>query len=673
MLTSRENVTLPIKQINLGGLEPEEARELAIRLGLELEPSALDRLLARADGNPMLLRIAAPQLLEHKTDAEAFLERLESQTQVASYLLGAMLHDLSSDAQWLISLLSVFRQPVDLYEETLVEAIQKSSQLTNLNAAVMELQRRYLIENARHAYLHPLVSDFLLASLAANAPLRKHLHRLAARWLEGRHSDLVESAFHWMRAGELEQAAEVIGDQGDALFQRGQAKAAVAVVEETIERVARKRGDTTNLRRSLLTARGDLLRGTFRAAEAEASYREALSLAQGQPTVRAGIVRSLAYLLLQRGQPAEALRLCQSASAELSPDDIVQRARLASIESRGHLVLSHYEEAERIATEAIALANQFAEALPLTADDVWARSERTLGWINYTRHPEGDESLVHYRRALECARRAGLRVIECAILSNTATALNERGDADGAQEAYQQALQGYEALGDMYGAAGILHNLGVALANREDYEAALARFEQASEIERRIGDWEGLLSSESARASALMALGKVNEARVILDKVLIEGRDSTDLWAKGTCLCLLTEAQLLQGEIESARASAQQALSMPGIEENARIRSWAQSDLALVQLGAGEFAAAQATMASPPPEDLGFELTSRWQLTQSAVALVCGETAAGQRVANEVLKIARQKKLTQLSKTAESIVNATDLSPANLARLILLG
>jgi tetratricopeptide (TPR) repeat protein len=218
-----------------------------------------------------------------------------------------------------------------------------------------------------------------------------------------------------------------------------------------------------------------------------------------------------------------------------------------------------------------------------------------------------------------------------------------------------------------------LHNLGVALANREDYEAALARFEQASEIERRIGDWEGLLSSESARASALMALGKVNEARVILDKVLIEGRDSTDLWSKGTCLCLLTEAQLLQGEIESARASAQQALSMPGIEENARIRSWAQSDLALVQLGAGEFAAAQATMASPPPEDLGFELTSRWQLTQSAVALVCGETAAGQRVANEVLKIARQKKLTQLSKTAESIVNATDLSPANLARLILLG
>jgi tetratricopeptide (TPR) repeat protein len=499
------------------------------------------------------------------------------------------------------------------------------------------------------------------------------LHRIAAQWLEGRHGDLVESAFHWMRAGELEQAAEVIGDQGDALFQRGQAKAAVAVVEETIERVARKRGDTTNLRRSLLTARGDLLRGTFRAAEAEASYREALSLAQGQPTVRAGIVRSLAYLLLQRGQPAEALRLCQSASAELSPDDIVQRARLASIESRGHLVLSHYEEAERIATEAIALANQFAEALPLTADDVWARSERTLGWINYTRHPEGDESLVHYRRALECARRAGLRVIECAILSNTATALNERGDADGAQEAYQQALQGYEALGDMYGAAGILHNLGVALANREDYEAALARFEQASEIERRIGDWEGLLSSESARASALMALGKVNEARVILDKVLIEGRDSTDLWSKGTCLCLLTEAQLLQGEIESARASAQQALSMPGIEENARIRSWAQSDLALVQLGAGEFAAAQATMASPPPEDLGFELTSRWQLTQSAVALVCGETAAGQRVATEVLKIARQKKLTQLSKTAESIVNATDLSPANLARLILLG
>jgi len=672
VLTSRENVSLPIAQINIGGLESTEARQLTKQLGLKLKPAALDRLIVRANGNPMLLRLAAPPLLELKGETEGFLERLESQPQVASYLLNAMLRDLSPDGQWLASFISVFRQPADLHEETLAEAMQKFAPLDHLNDAVAELQRRYLIENSRHALLHPLVRDYLYASLAADAPLRKRLHRLAAQWLEAK-GELVEAAFHWTRAGELEQASEVICDQSDALFQRGQAKAAVEVVEETLERASRKRGDTSNLRRRLLTARGDLLRGTFRAAEAESSYREALSLAQGQPTVRAGIARSLVYILLQRGQTAEALRLCQSARAELPKDEIVLRARLASNEARALLVLSQYDEAERVAKEAISLADQFAEALPQTADDVWARSERTLGWINYTRHPEGDESLAHYRRALECARRAGLRVIEAATLSNTATALMERGDTKGALQFYEEARQGYERLGDMYGAAGILHNLGVLLSKNEDYDSAMSRFEQASEIERRIGDWEGLLSSEGARASTLIALGRVDDARVILDAALLEGRESTDVWAKGTCLCLLSEAQLLQGDAKSANGSARQVLAMQGIEDNARIRCWAQSDLALIQISLGDFESARSTMSVPPPEDLGFELTTRWQLVQSAVSLACGDIKTGAYHASDVLASARQKNLKNLAIAAEGLLAASDHSPINLARIILTG
>ncbi|MFZ5880297.1 MAG: helix-turn-helix domain-containing protein [Chloroflexota bacterium] len=673
LLTSRMELPLPVMHIPVGGLEVDEARELARRLSLDLEADALDRLFSHTGRNPMLLKLAAGQLLGAKESAASFLEHLATQPQVASYLLDTVLHDLSPAARWLASFLSIFRQPVNLFDDALAGLLPDADPHVDLASAGMELQRRYLIENFKNVILHPLVREYLYAWLGTNAPLKKQLHRLAAEWSEDAAGEIVEAAHHWVRSGELEQASEIIGAHSEELFQLGKAEAAVQVTEEALARLSRKRGDITDVKRNLLNARGDLLRGTFRTREAEASYREALSLAQGRPAVRAQIVRNLAQNVMQRGQVSEGVRLCQSALKDLSPADIVLRARLAAIESRGHLALSHYEEAEQIAREAIALADQFAEALPQVADDVYARCERTLGWLSYTRHPEGDESLVHYRRALECSRRAGLRLTECAVLSNTATALTERGDMDGARRTYEEALRGYESIGDMYGAASILHNLGALLGTGEDYEASLSYFEKASEIEQRIGDREGLLSTDSGRASILMSLGRLNEARDILDHALILGKESTDTWTLGTCLCLSAEVYLLQGELKSALGFAQRVLSMPGIEDNARIRIWASSDMGLIHLAAGDLSAAGSFVAMPPPEDLGFELTSRLWLVQSAAALAGGDVAGARRLAKTLLDEAVKKKLKQLTQTTERLLADPPPPIAELPRLILMG
>jgi ATP/maltotriose-dependent transcriptional regulator MalT/DNA-binding XRE family transcriptional regulator len=671
LLASRQDLPLPVAQINLVGLEPGEAHELAGRLGLNLEASLLNHLVEKTGGSPMLLRLAAGQLLESGSDT--LVEHIELQPQVAAYLLNTVLHDLTPATQWLAGLIAVFRQPVDLYDETLSDLIEKADQPCCLEEALVELQRHHLVDDAHRAALHPLVRDHLYATLGADAPRRRRLHRLAAEWMEHGQGKLVEAAYHWMRAGELEQAAEVIGDRGELLFDQGKANAAVQVVDETLEKARRRRGDTASLRRRLLTARGDLLRGTFRAAEAEASYREALALAQNKPALRAQVVRSLAQTLMQRGHAAEALQLCQSAITDLGPTDTVLRARLISITSRAHLVLSHYDEAERTAKKAIALAGQFAEALPQWADEVRARGERTLGWVSYTRHPQGIESLQHYYRALEAAQRTGLRGIENAILSNIATALVEQGELESARQSYQAALKGYEALGDVYGTASVLHNLGILHSRRIEYEAALDCFEQASELERRVGDVEGLLSSEAARASMLLSMGKLAEARALLDHVLVEDKGSSDAWTLGTCLCLLAEVQLLQGEVEAARSTVQRALDIPGIQENARMHAWAQSGLALIQLSAGEISAAQQTVAGPPSSDLGNDLTFRWWLTQSAVALGSGNSSRALEIARAVLEAAEQEGFREAIPPAESLVNTPDLTVGDYLYLILSG
>jgi len=672
LLTSRQGGLLPIAEVNVGGLEPTEARDLVRRLGLVLDEERLERLLVRTDRNPMLLRLAAGQLVESQLDADAFIEHLETHPQVAAYLLDTLLRDLSPAAEWLAALLSVFRHPLDLYDEVLIELTQRYEPSVRFEAALSEIRPRHLVDNPRRASLHPLVRDHLYATLGTDTARKKRVHRLAAEWSEAA-GDLVEAAHHWTRAGDLEQAAEVLGDRSEDLFNRGQASAAVQVVDEALERAARKRGDTSALRRRLLTARGDLLLGTFRAADAEASYREALSLAQNLPAVRAQIVRNLAQSLLQRGRSAEALPLCQSAMAGLGEADVLLRARLASMQCRAHLVLSQFDEAERTANLAIELANQFAEALPQAANDVWARAERTLGWINYTRHPEGTESLAHYRRALDCARAAGLRVIECAILSNTATALMERGDMQAALKTYEDALHGYESLGDMYGVAGVLHNLGVLHGIREEHNEALQCFERAGEIERLIGDHEGLLSSEGARASMLIGLNRLTEARAALDMALTAAGNSSDTWALGSALCLLTEVQLLQGEIEAAQITIQRTLSMPGMEGNARVHAWAQSDLALVQIGAGQFDEARETVAGEPSADLGFELTIRWRQVQSAAALACGDVKTSRQIAQAVVKSAREKGLKKLELVARALHDQPKRPPRDLPRIILVG
>ncbi len=673
LLTTRQDLPLPVRHVKLGGLERGEARELVERLGISLETSVLDSLMTRTGCNPMLLRLAVGQLLDTQVDADAFVESIATQPQMASYLLSAVVHGLSPETLWLVELISVFRQPINLYDEMLGELVAEANQHCILDDAINELQSRHLIDDMHRAMLHPLVRDHLYMTLSADVPQKKRYHRIAAVWLERAIGDIVEAAYHWVRAGDVEQAAEIISDQSEMLFDRGQAQAVVQIVDEALEQLRRKRSDTKNLRRSLLTARGDLLRGTSRAAEAETNYREALALAQHLPSVRAQIVRSLALILGQRSQSAEGLRLCQSAFADLSEGDTVLRARLASIQCRLHLALSQYNEAEKIAQMALDLSDQFAEFLPQLADDVRSRAERTLGWISYTRHPQGTEALTHIRRALECARRANLRVVENAALSNMATILTERGDLDQAQQVYLEALKGVEALGDLYNKAAILHNLGILHNNREEFDVALAYYEQAGQIEREVGDWEGLLSSEEARAGIFLSLGKLNEARAVLDAALAEDRGSSDTWTLGTCLCLLVEVQLLQGELETARSTAQRLLALPGIQDNARIRAWALSNLGLVQIVSGELATAQITMAGPAPEDLGIELTLRWQLVRAAVALACGRLAEAQALAHTVIEAAERQNHPQVTLPAERLIANPGLPLTDYIRLILMG
>jgi tetratricopeptide (TPR) repeat protein/transcriptional regulator with XRE-family HTH domain len=674
MCMGREAALLPdTPTLNLNGLEPTEAQQLITHLEFDLAPALLDRLLIKTARSPMLLRLAAGQLHDRTVDAPRFIDRLDSQPQVAAYLVDTVLRDLAPGARWLAQLIAVFRQPIDLYDEMLIELLAPAGGPAQIDRALAELQRRHLIDQPSEAALHPLVRDHLYTALAVDPGLKKQLHLVAAQWAECYGAELIEAAYHYTRAGRLAQVAQVLVDQSEALFNRGQASAAAEVIDEALAQARQRRTFLPAALRQLLTARGDVLKGTRRAAEAEASYREALALAHGQPMARASIVRVLAQSLMQRGQTAEALRLCRSVLADLPAGEVIMRARLLAAQCRAHLSLSEYGEAERTARAALALAPQFAEYLPQVADDVVARAERTLGWVNYTRHPQGDESLTHYRRALAAARRAGARVVESAVLSNLGTALVERGDWDGAVQSYQAAYAAFESFGDVYSMAGVLHNLSEVHHKRNELATALRYLEQACEMERSVGDHEGLLSSEEGRAAVLLDMGHLAEARAILDEVMSGFTESSDTWTLGSCLIMLAEVQVLQGQIAEAQGTIERALAMAGIQENARIRTWADSAQVLIHLGAGDVEAAQRQITVWPPDDVGYELMFRWQIVACLVVLAGGDEAGGRAGAQTIAQQARAVGQVLNATVAERIA-ASPMGPVrDLPRLLYPG
>jgi ATP/maltotriose-dependent transcriptional regulator MalT len=161
-------VELPLSWLSmfrLGGLKQAEARALIRQLlGPRpvpvLLPAALaGRLIKRTAGNPMLIRLALGQVQAGGPDPEALIGRLEAEPAIAGYLLDTTLSALGAAAQRLLALLAVFRHPVDLLDERLLDASIELDGPFDVLGGLEELRRRQLVEHAAMAALHPLVHD----------------------------------------------------------------------------------------------------------------------------------------------------------------------------------------------------------------------------------------------------------------------------------------------------------------------------------------------------------------------------------------------------------------------------------------------------------------------------------------------------------------------------------
>jgi ATP/maltotriose-dependent transcriptional regulator MalT len=579
LLTASEELAVPgVGTLRLSGLARHEARAL---IGGGVAPDLAERLIDRTGGSPMLLRLAVGEL-RARPDPAALVNRLESEPQVTAYLLATTLSGLTNPAWRVLSLLAVFRRPVDLYDERLAELVQPADGPYNLSAALDELRRRHLVDHPASAVLHPLVHDQVYARLVADLPRRRRLHAVAAAWSEQACGDVLEASYHCGRAGEPERAARLLVGHPAALVRCGQALAAADVAERLLVALP-PAGDRT----ALLGVRGDLLADTVRAAEAEDAYRQALATADR--AARPRLAWRLARLLSQRGRPAEAVEVCAAAARAADPADHLLGAQLAATRAQALISLARYDDGSAEAAAALDRCDRAtdaaADADPATVAEVRARAHATLGQVMRV-HRRFIEATGHLEQAVDAAVRADRPELAGRARYVLANVLQETGEVAAAEALYGEVLVGCERVGDSYGAARVLQALTHIHLNRGELALALKTIDRSRAIRSQLGSPPDIANADTVRAEVLLTLGRTVEARELIDAVVATPGRPGSTWERGYHLAVLAQAQLVAAEFEAAAGTLRGALALPGLDGTAlRLLLRAYLAVALYLLG----------------------------------------------------------------------------------------
>jgi tetratricopeptide (TPR) repeat protein len=169
----------------------------------------------------------------------------------------------------------------------------------------------------------------------------------------------------------------------------------------------------------------------------------------------------------------------------------------------------------------------------------------------------------------------GARWLETALAAGDATARNaakawnglgivraDRGDYDGAADAFARAVALGRDLGDDERVASSLSNLGAIATFRGDYDAAQAAYEQALELQRGQPDAPNLLSILENIGGLALLRRDATTSQVALEEALALARERGDLKAISSAGRWLARALIADGELERSRALLDESLEL---------------------------------------------------------------------------------------------------------------
>ena len=192
-------------------LEEEQVNSFMHQHGLNLSRGDVHTLATRTEGWMAGVQLAALSLLHDSNDPTSFIRRLDGTNDVvANFLIEEVLDGQSAEMAQFLSATSV----VDEFDVELANALLGDEHGANLlrrsiNSGLFIVQ---LGGDPPHYRYHHLFRELLQAQLEAEDPARaKALHACAGTWYEktGSYASAVD---HFVQAGELDRAFELLHD-----------------------------------------------------------------------------------------------------------------------------------------------------------------------------------------------------------------------------------------------------------------------------------------------------------------------------------------------------------------------------------------------------------------------------------------------------------------------------
>lgn len=671
-VTRTELSALSLPHLTLNGLTTAEADALVHSLiepqlaAVEI-PVLVNELHQQTAGNPLLLRLALTQL-EQQAPGQLRLPSLAQQ------LVDGVLRELPAPARLLLDFLTTWRTPLDLTDGRLAELLGEAQDGYHHQNALMTLQRRRLIEHIHHATPHPLLRESLLVTLHAHPEQRRTLHRLAAEWAV-RLADLLEGAYHYCGADDLQSACDLLAARGEDFTNRGQAAAAALVVEEILSLA--RRIDHTAVVREMLILRGDLLLNTLQSTVAQASYREALALTE-ERIARAQLAERLAKSLYQTGQAQDALHLCEAAinslTLELSGEGVRLRLELGGTRVRALIALARFDEAQQLCQQAVDLARMLRLLKPSAADAIRIQALLALGYMARIRghHPDAHRYL---EQAVHHARKSDQRAAEAEALTYVSAARRDVGDFAGAEQAGLASLAVAQAIGNDYLASNALHYLSINDYYHNDLAQALERSERALAQKRQMVDGEGVVACGILQALVYSALSEPDRAWAVVSQARLECQLFDNRWLTGLADYVTGIIAAFQVDLDQAERLFHAALANDGFCNDRALLQSVQAFLGIVYAAQARIAEAEAIVQRLAAPLASPEIELLHGLLRGIIALARQEGTQAAAIAQATITHAQRTGYLVYAQEAGRLqaLAANPCAPAYLPRAVCCG
>lgn len=318
-----------VRERDLRFNETEAAVFLTGTMGLDLSAEAIATLEARTEGWIAGLQMVALSL--EGQDAARVADRIATFSGTHQYVIDYLAEEVLRRQPQIVQ---DFMRQTAILDRMCAPLCDAVTERGDSQAILVTLERSNLFLIALDDRLgwfryHHLFRDFLRTRLDPRQ--QTALHHKAALWYEA-HGLIDKAVEHALAAGDLDEAERVIGLASGRAIQDGQLATMLDWLNSLPKGRIRANGELATYKGWALC-----LMGQREAAESFATWAETSLSVDTQPAHRGELLTLRAYLAVQRGDNANALRLAQQALATMDKTNPLQRTfQYAALLSLGH-------------------------------------------------------------------------------------------------------------------------------------------------------------------------------------------------------------------------------------------------------------------------------------------------------------------------------------------------